>query len=109
ATVMAYLAAACGKPLSSQALDVYWDLLHELPFAALQTAAKQALLRCDFPVFPAVGLLHRLAQVAVPRTLPQPVVTKRLMLSPEERIRLWKEHQQREEEVQLKRVAEREK
>ena len=64
ATVMAYLGAACGKPLTADGHEVYYDLLGDLPLAALQLAARLALLESQYPVFPTVGVLRRLATEA---------------------------------------------
>jgi len=61
AAVMAYLAAGCGKALSEDALNVYFDLLRDLSIGVLQVAAQRALLEGQYPVFPSVGTLRQLA------------------------------------------------
>jgi hypothetical protein len=59
--VMHYIAEGCGKSLSEGALEVYFDLLADLPLPALQAAAKLALSESRYPVFPPVGTLRVLA------------------------------------------------
>jgi hypothetical protein len=63
--VMAYLGEGTGKPLSVPGAEVYFDLLGDLPAAALQVAARRALLEGQFPVFPPPGVLRRLAVEAL--------------------------------------------
>jgi hypothetical protein len=65
AAVITYLGEGTGKPLSLPAAEVYWDLLSDLPLAALRVAAKQALLEGQYPVFPPAGVLRRLAVEAL--------------------------------------------
>lgn len=64
--VIAYLESGCGKKLPANGVEVYWDLLSDLPLAALQAAAKRALLEGQYPVFPPVGTLRKLAVEALP-------------------------------------------
>ncbi len=65
ACAIAYLAAGCGKTPAPEALEVYWDLLGDLPALALQAAAKRALLEQTYTIFPQVGTLRKLASELV--------------------------------------------
>lgn len=58
ASVMAYLAAGCGKPASLEQTRVYFDLLGDLPLTAVQEGARRALLEHKFPTLPPVGLIR---------------------------------------------------
>ena len=73
ATSMAYLAAGCGRPLTAEAAEVYFDLLGDLPARALQIAVKRALLESSFTSFPSVGTLRKLATEALQGTDKLPV------------------------------------
>src|SRR5262245_33176644 len=61
AAMLAYLTAGCGKSLSDDAAEVYFDLLGDLPPRALMAAAKQALLEPLYNAFPPVSRLRGLA------------------------------------------------
>lgn len=61
AKVMAYMAAAVGKDPTTAQTQVYFDLLCDLPLAALQAAAKRALIAHKFPTLPPVGLIRECA------------------------------------------------
>jgi hypothetical protein len=58
---MAYLTAGCGKSLEPVSLEVYFDLLGDLPFDAFQTAVKRVLLRHKYATFPTVAELREAA------------------------------------------------
>jgi hypothetical protein len=64
APVAAYLAAAVNKPFPREQAEVYFDLLRDLPIAAVGAAAKQALVESAYPTIPPVGTLRRLAVAA---------------------------------------------
>jgi hypothetical protein len=61
AAIVAFLEAGCGKKLDDPAFQVYFGLLSDLPLPALQAAAQRCLLENEYPVFPPVGKLRRLA------------------------------------------------
>lgn len=61
ATTMAYLAAACGKSLPDASMEVYYDLLGDLPMDALKTAAKRVSLEHKWATFPSVAELREAA------------------------------------------------
>jgi hypothetical protein len=70
ATVMAYISAGCAKHISREQAEVYFDLLGDLPVNALKIAAKRSLLESQYPTFPSVGVLRKLALEAVSGHLP---------------------------------------
>lgn len=59
--VAAYIGVGCGKPLEREALEVYFDLLGDLPVASLRAAAKDVLLKRKWSSFPTVAELHEAA------------------------------------------------
>lgn len=61
AATMAYLAAACGKSLPDASMEVYYDLLGDLPVEALKTAAKRVSLEHKWATFPSVAELREAA------------------------------------------------
>ncbi len=61
ANVLAYLSAAVNKPVPREQAEVYFDLLADLPAAAVQAAARQALVESAYPTIPPVGTIRRLA------------------------------------------------
>lgn len=66
--VLAFLSAGCGKALTHDAAEVYFDLLGDLPAAALQGAAKRSLLEAAYPAFPSIATLRKLATEAMTGT-----------------------------------------
>lgn len=68
AAVVAYLGAACNKPMPREQCEVYFDLLADLPGGAVLAAAKQAVLEGDGWI-PPVGRL-RVAALALLRPPP---------------------------------------
>jgi hypothetical protein len=64
-SVLAYMNTVVGKPLTAAQVEVYFDLLGDLPLAALQIAAKRAVLESPFPAMPTVGTLRKLATEAI--------------------------------------------
>jgi hypothetical protein len=64
---MAYIAEGCpgAKPLSRNGMEVYFDCLSDLPLAAIQVAAKRAVLEHKYATFPPVALLRSFATEAV--------------------------------------------
>ncbi len=61
ANVMAYIAAALQKPVSAESVEVYFDLLHDLPLPVLQLAAKRVVLQHKWATFPSVAELREAA------------------------------------------------
>lgn len=59
--IMAFITAAIGKPLSDEALVVYYELLGDLPVDVLQTAAKRVCLEHKWANFPTVAELREAA------------------------------------------------
>ncbi|MCC6419526.1 MAG: hypothetical protein IT429_14935 [Gemmataceae bacterium] len=70
AQVSAYLSAAVGKPMPRDQLEVYYDLLKDLPGAAVAAAARQALCESRYPTIPPVGTIRQLAVAATRGRLP---------------------------------------
>lgn len=70
AAILYYLAAGVGRDVSDAQLEVYFDLLGDLPADVLRRAAQRALLESQYPTLPPVGVLRRLAAEAMaPRQL----------------------------------------
>lgn len=65
ACFLAYLGSAVGKSIGGEQAEVYYDLLNDLPLAALQIAAKRALLESRYPTLPPIGTLRALALEAM--------------------------------------------
>lgn len=61
AQVTAYIAVGCGKDLSPEAHEVYFDLLGDLPFEAMKTAARRVLIEHKWATFPSVAELRQAA------------------------------------------------
>ena len=61
AQVMAYIAAAIGKPLSAEATEVYFELLGDLPLEVLHVTAKRVVLEHKWATFPTVAELREAA------------------------------------------------
>lgn len=61
ASVMSYIGLAIRQELSSESMEVYFDLLQDLPRDVLQTAARRALLEHRWPTFPTVAELRTAA------------------------------------------------
>src|SRR5262245_23608434 len=59
--VMTYVSLAIGKRLTADTLEVYFDLLGDLPAAALQTAARRVLLEHRWATFPSPAELREAA------------------------------------------------
>jgi hypothetical protein len=91
AAVMAYLAAGTGKTISDEGMEVYFDLLGDLPLEILQLAAKRALLEGQYPVFPPAGTLRKLA-VEVMRPVMSSIEAWGLLLKAIRRFGYEKEH-----------------
>ncbi len=56
---MTYLSAGVGKPTPPEQMEVYWDLLHQLPFDLFQAACQRALLGLSDNFLPPAGAIHR--------------------------------------------------
>lgn len=59
--IMAYIGAGIGKRLEEASMDVYYDLLGDLPKDVLQTAAKRVCLEHKWATFPSVAELREAA------------------------------------------------
>jgi hypothetical protein len=59
--IMAYIAAAIGKPFAAESAEVYFDLLGDLPVEVLQTAARRVVLQHKWATFPSVAELREAA------------------------------------------------
>ena len=62
ADVMMYLAHGSNQNPSKELMEVYYDLLRDLPLDVLHEAARRALLHMRTPMFPAVGLIRQYAE-----------------------------------------------
>ncbi len=61
ATCTAILEAGAGKTMSKEQVEVYFDLLGDLPVEALLIACKRALLESFYPTIPPIGTLRKMA------------------------------------------------
>lgn len=61
AEVMAYLQSGCGKSLTAHAVEVYFDLLNDIPVVVFRTAARRVLLEHPWSTFPSVAELRKAA------------------------------------------------
>ncbi len=59
--IVAYLEVGCGKKLPTDAMEVFFDLLGDLPAAVLQLAAKRVILEHRWATFPSVAELREAA------------------------------------------------
>lgn len=67
--IIAYIGAGIGKPLAAEAVQVYWDLLGDLPRNVLQLAAKRVLLSHKWATFPSVAELREAAAETMQATV----------------------------------------
>jgi len=70
ASVVAYLSAGTGKPMPREQAEVYYDLLSDLPVAAVRKAARDELAESCYPTLPAPGKLRQRAVEALHGALP---------------------------------------
>jgi hypothetical protein len=61
AKVLGYISAAIGKPLSADAVEVYFDCLGDLSLDALQAGAKRVVCEHKWATFPTVAELREAA------------------------------------------------
>ncbi len=62
--VVAYLAAAVGKPVGREQAEVYFDLLADLPAPLVWLAVKRAVAESRYPTVPPVGVIRAAAAEA---------------------------------------------
>lgn len=65
AKAMAYVGTATGKPLNTEGLEVYFDLLGDLDYGVLMLACKRVLFEHPWATFPSVAELRQAAVDAV--------------------------------------------
>ena len=61
ACVVAYLVTATGKVMPFAQMEVFFDLLGDLPARAVEDAARRAVASSPYPAIPPVGVLRALA------------------------------------------------
>ncbi len=61
AQIMAYIAAGVQKPITDAGIEVYYDLLGDLPESALKVAAQRAVLEHHYATFPPVAMIRGFA------------------------------------------------
>lgn len=59
AAVVAYIGVGCGKELPPDRMDVYFDLLGDLPIEAFKVAAKKVILEHPWSTFPSAAELAK--------------------------------------------------
>lgn len=67
--VTAYITAASDKPLSQDRLEAYFDLLGDLPYEILLTAAKRVVLEHPWATFPSIAELRKAATESTQGTI----------------------------------------
>jgi hypothetical protein len=65
AKIMAYIEVALGKPFTKEMAEVYFDLLGDLPYEVMQTAAKRVILEHRWANFPTVAELREAAALTM--------------------------------------------
>lgn len=65
ARIVAYIATATDKELPEKRLEVYFDLLGDLDFEVMMTAAKRVVLEHPWATFPSVAELRSAAALSV--------------------------------------------
>lgn len=65
ARVIAYIATATDKELATKRLEVYFELLGDLPFEVLLSAAKRVVLEHPWPNFPSIAELRSAAVLSL--------------------------------------------
>lgn len=58
---MAMLSAAIDKPITTQTLEAWFEILNDLPADAYLAAIKMTIAENEYPTLPAVGLIRRKA------------------------------------------------
>lgn len=66
--IINYLESAVGRPIDASGktaalarMEVFYDLLHDLPFEVMQTAARRVAIEHPWPTFPSVAELRAAA------------------------------------------------
>lgn len=63
--IVLYLSSAVNREIPREQAEVYYDLLGDLPAAAVRAAVRRAFLESAYPTVPPVGTLRRLAILAM--------------------------------------------
>lgn len=58
---IAYLEAGCGVPMPAKAIEVYFDILGDLPRDAFRVACKRVILEHPWKTFPSIAELRQAA------------------------------------------------
>lgn len=66
-----FLSAAIGRPIPANQLEAYYDLLNDIPFAALKAACKRAIQEQKDNWLPSVGAIRSHASEVINGQLPQ--------------------------------------
>lgn len=72
AKVMGYVATAINKPVTAEAIAIYYDLLGDLPLDVLQAAARKVVLEHKWATFPSVAELRDAAVLLMGQTTDLP-------------------------------------
>jgi hypothetical protein len=59
--VLMFLGACANKEIPEATINAYFVMLGDLPLAAFQAAAQEAVANSDYPTLPAIGVLRKLA------------------------------------------------
>jgi len=62
AKMMSFVMAAIEKKPSKQTIEVYYEMLKDLPFDLAFAAAKKVIAQDEYPVLPTIGKLRKAAQ-----------------------------------------------
>lgn len=69
-TCMAMLVAATNRPMQDAQVNVYYELLQDIPVAALQSACARAIQEQKDTWLPSIGLIRSFASEAINGSLP---------------------------------------
>ncbi len=63
--IYAYVTAGCGQALNADSMRVYFDLLKDIPFEAMEIAAKRVIVEHRWPSFPSIAELRSAGVLAM--------------------------------------------
>jgi hypothetical protein len=70
AKIAAYLSAGIGKKMPSESMDVWYDLLQDLPAELVLMAVKKVLVTYEYATIPPVGVIRKAAAELATSSLP---------------------------------------
>jgi hypothetical protein len=70
AKIAAYLSAGIGKKMPSETMDVWFDILQDLPAELALMAVKKALSTYEYATIPPIGVIYKSAVELVTASIP---------------------------------------